>query len=83
MCDGFCTAAESRSQSGDQAASYPLQVLLKDHSRAFQAGLSQPVTTQPEALRVDRHHRRVEVHLANKPQRRLLTFGISLALIKM
>lgn len=51
-----------------QASSYPLQVLLKDHSRAFQAGLSQPVPTQPEALCVDRHHRRVEVHLANKPQ---------------
>lgn len=42
---------------------YPLQVLLQDDSRTFQAGLSQPVTTQPEALGVNRGESRVEVHL--------------------
>lgn len=49
-------------------SSYPLQVLFQDQSRAFQAGLSQPGSTQPEALCVDRHHCRVHVHLNDTDQ---------------
>lgn len=38
---------------------YPLQVIFQDYARTFQACLCQPITTQPEALGVDWHHRRV------------------------
>lgn len=50
------------------AASHPLQVLLQDDSRAFQARLRKPVTTQPEALGVDWDGSGIERKLIGKTQ---------------